>query len=596
MMFERLSLFAAALSLSALPPTAFAEDVLLFPYFNGNGSSGTMFMYSTDGTNYRLINGGQPIFNGAGHPDGNVLTRDPSIIQGHDGRFYATYTPRFFNQAIGYAVSDDLVNWTTHTHQVWDPADNVINGWAPEVHWDAAENEYLIVFAGTDRNRFPNDPGATGRPYSPFPSENASAGVDPNTGDYLGNSTPAAHRLYKITTTDFNTFTDPELFFDPGMNVIDGQIVFDDRNTAAAGDDRYVMVFKDESIYNNTGAGDNPFSLTGDRDPAKSTRFAESSSMQGVYGNISGVITGPGSPSATYSDWSEGQALVEFKGEWYLFIDPYTDGSITYTVHKQIDNANGISFDPDNWQQINADFPGNSPFAVAHGTPFVIDPRQAGALLALDNRIGNGEFTDLTGTGSADGNGYRNLGTSAPPGWSFGGNADALNAQVNGAGSDYNGQDFLEIYVGPNNPLSGNAVDLNEAILSQTVADLLDGGYQFGFSFVNLDAFGGAEIAGSVVVFDSDGTTVLASYTSDQLSAQEVETGSLVFDSTGDTVTIQFFTASSTTAFSGAGLGEVSLRYAPSAVPEPGSLALIGLAGLLASLRRHRIAGRVDET
>ncbi|MFO0945422.1 MAG: hypothetical protein U1D30_05670 [Planctomycetota bacterium] len=48
------------------------------------------------------------------------------------------------------------------------------------------------------------------------------------------------HRLYFVTTKDFEAFGEPKLFFDPGFNCIDGTIVQAEKE--------YALVFKDERI------------------------------------------------------------------------------------------------------------------------------------------------------------------------------------------------------------------------------------------------------------------------------------------------------------------------------------------------------------
>lgn len=383
--FRQASLVAAVF---LSPCVAYSEDVLLFPYFQQgtSGASGVFMMYSLDGITYHHVNDGNPIFVSP-FQNGNNLTRDPSIILGPDDKFHMTWTPRFFNQHIGHAVSDDLTNWTASLEQVWEPNDNVVNAWAPEVHYDPLHMQYVILFAGTDRNRFPN----VGPEFSPTPSENGPAGVDPSSGNFVSGNTPLAHRMYSITTVDFSSFSAPELFFDPGFNVIDAQIVSDDRGTESTEDDRFVMVFKDERTHTNNGG-----SLTADR--RKTTHLAESASLQGEFAMISPAITGRGSPSSTYSGDSEGQALVKHNGEWYLFIDPYTNGSLTYTVHKQNDSSNGLSLDPADWSEITSqiDFPGTGSFDVAHGTPFTVDIGRVALLLQDELGLLDGDL-DLNG-------------------------------------------------------------------------------------------------------------------------------------------------------------------------------------------------------
>lgn len=188
----------------------------------------------------------------------------------------------------------------------------------------------------------------------------------------------------------------------------------------------------------------------------------------------------------------------------------------------------------------------------------------------------NGDFEDTTGL-SFDGAGFV---AATPPGWTDAGNADAI------TGNTYNGQDFVEPHNGTTSVFASGpsvTVDLNEHILQQVITGL-SGEQTLSFTFLNIGidgSFGDGQVAGGARVLDSDGTTVLGTFTSSSLLEQTSENGSIVFTPSGSEATIQFYTAFSTNAFFGAAVDDVSV------VPEPGSLAMIGLSGL-AMLRRRR--------
>ena len=74
------------------------------------------------------------------------------------------------------------------------------------------------------------------------------------------------HRIYSCTTSDFNTYSPTELFFDPGFNCIDASIGYHDG--------QYLMVFKDER-------GDNSY-FPDDLDH-KCLLIARSESIQGSW-------------------------------------------------------------------------------------------------------------------------------------------------------------------------------------------------------------------------------------------------------------------------------------------------------------------------
>ena len=190
----------------------------------------------------------------------------------------------------------------------------------------------------------------------------------------------------------------------------------------------------------------------------------------------------------------------------------------------------------------------------------------------------NGDFEDTTGL-SFDSAGFV---AAPPPGWTDAGNADAI------TGNTYNGQDFVEPHDGTTSGFASGpsvTVDLNENILEQVITGL-SGEQVLSFTFLNIGidgSFGDGLVRGGARVLDSDGTTVLGTFTSSTLSEQTSENGTINFTASGSEATIQFYTFVSTNSFFGASVDDVSV--AP--VPEPGSLALLGLSGLLV-LRRRR--------
>ena len=123
------------------------------------------------------------------------------------------------------------MNWSD---QKWLPVmehePGAINSWAPELFFDEASNEYLIVWASTIPGRFPD-------------TDPTKAGAGPPGWN---------HRLYSASTKDFRTFAPTKLFYDRGFNVIDAAIFRDHA--------RYAMVLKDET--------DRPFT------PQKNVRLA----------------------------------------------------------------------------------------------------------------------------------------------------------------------------------------------------------------------------------------------------------------------------------------------------------------------------------
>lgn len=162
---------------------------------------------SSDGLNYREANFGRPIVTPPSWGDGQVLMRDPSITF-HGGVFHMVWTSNWTGDVFGYAHSTDLKNWSTPRQIRPFPAGaDVQNTWAPEIDYDPARDDFFIVFSHRS-----NAGGATFLPYV-------------------------------VRTSDFETFTDAEVYFDPGYEVIDPDQVYDDRGTPDTSDDRWVMVY-----------------------------------------------------------------------------------------------------------------------------------------------------------------------------------------------------------------------------------------------------------------------------------------------------------------------------------------------------------------
>jgi hypothetical protein len=105
------------------------------------------------------------------------------------------------------------------------------NTWAPEIYWDAAKSQWLVIWSSTIEGRH------------------------------------EGHRIYGSRTSDFRKFTDPAIFFDPGYNVIDATIL----QTRG----RYFLVFKDERA-----------------EPVhKALRIADGPTLSGPWSNLSDEFT-----------------------------------------------------------------------------------------------------------------------------------------------------------------------------------------------------------------------------------------------------------------------------------------------------------------
>jgi hypothetical protein len=254
--------------LFALCVPALAADYL-FTSFRSNGETGVFFALSSDGKTWTPANNNQPWIK---PQHAGMLMRDPFLVQGPDQTWHLLWTWGWNRKEmggalrIGHATSRDLIDWSAQQEiPIFKNEPAARNAWAPEAAWDSRRKEWIIFWATTVPGKFPD-------------SE--------STGDSGYN-----HRLYAMTTKDWQAFTEPRLWFNPGFNCIDSTLVRDG--------DRWVMVFKDERK--------NPLQ--------KRLRLAFASSPQGPWRDVSDPFT---------RDWVEGPSVLRIGKEWWIYFDHYT--------------------------------------------------------------------------------------------------------------------------------------------------------------------------------------------------------------------------------------------------------------------------------
>jgi hypothetical protein len=223
------------------------EVAYVFSSFTNNGEDGLHLIASYDGFNWSTVDN----YNSVYKPDplvfsvseGQNLMRDPSVVFGPDGRYHMVWTSGWETQNIGIAHSDDLRNWEAEILYVWAdytgpgseesdgsnwPGDSlstkvvknqwVHNCWAPEIFYDQITKEYVIFWSTSIESN------------QVFPlTWNARS------NDHLN------HRIYYITTRDFQTYTPRKFFFAPEDRVVIDAFV------CQIGKDDYRMIIKDEA-------------------------------------------------------------------------------------------------------------------------------------------------------------------------------------------------------------------------------------------------------------------------------------------------------------------------------------------------------------
>lgn len=298
------------------------QPVYLFSSFRGNGEDGLRLAYSRDGLEWKALNNDRSFL----RPQvGSKLMRDPSICRGPDGTFHMVWTTGWWDRCIGLAHSKDLIHWSRQQRLgVMDHEPNALNCWAPEILYDPQTDQFMIYWSTTIPGRFPETD---------------------ETGDISREGYRQNHRIYFITTRDFQTFSPTALLYDGGFNVIDAVIVPDNG--------RWLMFVKDETKRPQA---------------QKNLRWAVSDNLTGSYGPASE----PFSPS-----WVEGPTVLKLGDGWVVYYDEYTRGRYGAVRSRDLKNWDIIS------EQIR--FPRGS----RHGTAFAADEAILQGLLALEASEGS---------------------------------------------------------------------------------------------------------------------------------------------------------------------------------------------------------------
>ncbi len=241
------------------------DSVFMFCYFKNNGEDGLHFASSKDGYNWNALFNDSWVLKPLVSKD--KLMRDPCIIRGKDGRFHMVWTVSWNDKGIGYTSSADLLHWSPQRFlPVMQNEPATKNTWAPEISYDDKKGFYIIYWASTITNRYPQKDTAAEGKYN--------------------------HRIYYTTTKDFKNFSQTRLLYDPSFSVIDATIQKDNG--------RYVMFLKNE------------------------TRHPVEKNLHVAFAkNITGPYSQPGK-SITGDYWAEGPTAIKSGNEWIVYFDKYT--------------------------------------------------------------------------------------------------------------------------------------------------------------------------------------------------------------------------------------------------------------------------------
>ncbi|KJL48690.1 Glycosyl hydrolases family 43 [Microbacterium hydrocarbonoxydans] len=315
-------------------PTASAEkEAYVWAFFTGEGAGAERVSLAAskgnDALRWNTLNDGEPIFTST---QGTTGLRDPFIIRSHEGdKFYMLATDLKVaglaggfttaqisgSRAIEVWESTDLVNWSAQRHVEVSSA-YAGNTWAPEAYWDDEIGRYVVFWAS---NLYP-------------------------TTDVASRTAVTYNRMIYVTTDDFVTFSEPQIWSDvkrgTGLGLID--------STVAEHDGTYYRFTKDEA------------SMTIREEKSTDLLATISGTLPGTSGAADEwtlvqekIATGlpNGEPGGTYSS-GEGPSIFpsnpgDVNGfDWYLFIDQpnYHGGPNHYIPFGSTDITNGASWQP----------------------------------------------------------------------------------------------------------------------------------------------------------------------------------------------------------------------------------------------------------
>jgi hypothetical protein len=248
----------------AVGPAA-AADGYLFAYFTKNGEDGLHLAASDDAYHWGKLGAGRSYL--APKVGSAKLMRDPCIVRGPDGTFHMVWTSGWKENNIGYASTKDFIHWSEQKElPVMAHEPGVMNAWAPEIIYDEKSAEFIIFWASTVPEKFPQTDGSSEDKYN--------------------------HRLYATSTRDFVSFTPTRLFYDPGFSVIDATFL-------RTRDKDYLLV-KDETRT----------------PPRKYLQLAPAPSLRGPFGP-------PGKPITQEGLWVEGPTAVQAGEDTIIYYDAY---------------------------------------------------------------------------------------------------------------------------------------------------------------------------------------------------------------------------------------------------------------------------------
>lgn len=277
------SLFAAAVQAQQPDPPGQPETgerpvhaAYLFAHMTHDDYGRLYYSVSTDGLHWHRLNKGERVLKGyKGHP---------SIVRGHDDRFYLVGNDSDSSPDINLWVSDDLTKWEKYStfrpnlKSTPDYSEALQRIGAPKLFFDESSKQYVMTW------------------HTPH-----KEGTDKDPERYW-----ASQRTLYVTSKDLKKFSSPPRKLLPwDMGIIDTVLY--------KAEDKYWAIIKDETYP------------TLDWVTGKTIRIASSDSLLGPYENLSDPIS---------PNFREAPMLIPSPDgtAWYLYYEQYPGVSYGLSV------------------------------------------------------------------------------------------------------------------------------------------------------------------------------------------------------------------------------------------------------------------------
>lgn len=301
--FAGLSASAADES-SNLPKST--SGAYLFAYFRNDAKStngeNIFYAVSKDGYNYESLNGGVPV---ASASQGTGHSRDPYIMKAQDGAEYKYYmvatdantTDNYNNTGLHTWGSNDLITWDELANPQFATdkgggSKTITNMcWAPEAIWDPVAGKYMVYFATSEADSAANE----------------------------------SAKIYYSYTTDFRTFSEKQVLFDPGYGVIDADIT--------PYKNGYVMMYKKEAS-SGTGAKKVWYTFKTGKSPSNSDGKEYDAANAKVFESVTNTQ-------------AEGPQVFPISGtsSYGVLVDYFSDGGFGFSYTSDFESYSKISAD-----------------------------------------------------------------------------------------------------------------------------------------------------------------------------------------------------------------------------------------------------------